>query len=81
VLFSSFTKNESKCGLIGDILLRFVKKLNVLNNDFWAPIHIAARRASKECLSWIINVNKILQKENKEFFEINLKVSKFILYN
>jgi hypothetical protein len=62
--------------LIGDILLRKVTKLNALNNDFWAPIHIAARRASKECLIWIINANQNLLKEGREIFDLNLMVKK-----
>ena len=74
VLFSSFTKNLGKCSLIGDILLNYCDKINSLNNDFWAPIHIASRRASKECLLWILKANKILAKTNRENFDLNLMV-------
>lgn len=75
VLFSSFTKSFSKCSLIGDILLKRNSKLNSFNNENWAPIHIAARRASKECIVWIIKQNKILRSMGRETFDINLKVN------
>lgn len=73
ILFSAFTKNVSKCSLIGDILLRYHPRLNVLNNDNWAPIHIAARRSAKECLIWILSQNKVLRSQGKEEFDINIK--------
>jgi hypothetical protein len=73
VLFNCFTKNFHKCALIGDILLTRGCKLNVFNMDSWAPVHIAARRASKECLLWIIEQNKNLCKFGKETFNLNLK--------
>jgi ankyrin repeat protein len=73
VLFSSFTKQFYKCSLIGDILLRKNSKLNVMNNDSWAAIHIAARRASKECLLWIINQNKFLSSSSRETFDLNMR--------
>jgi hypothetical protein len=73
VLFSTFTKNNYKCSLIGDILLRSNPKLNALNNDSWAPTHIAARRSAKECLMWIICQNKILRNTGKETFDLNIK--------
>jgi hypothetical protein len=74
VLFSAFTKCFSKCILIGDMLIQYNIKLNVLNNDNWAPIHIAARRSSKECLIWIVNLNKIFKETDKEQFDMNIKV-------
>jgi hypothetical protein len=60
--------------LIGDMLLKNRAKLNALNNDNWAPIHIAARRSSKECLLWIISQNKNLKRAGLEEFDLNLKV-------
>ena len=73
ILFATFTKQLSKCALIGDFLLEKDCSVNTFNNDNWAPIHIAARRASKECLLWIICSNKRLRMENKEEFDLNLR--------
>ena len=73
ILFNSFVKQFSRCALIGDFLLQKECSVNPFNNDNWAPIHIAARKASKECLLWIISSNKKLRNENKEEFNLNLK--------
>ncbi len=73
ILFSAFTKQLSRCALIADFLLEKGATVNNYNNDNWAPIHIAARRGSKECLLWILSSNKILRKEHKEEFDLNLK--------
>ena len=73
ILFDTFIKQFSRCALIGDFLLQKECSVNPFNNDNWAPIHIAARKASKECLLWIISSNKKLRNENKEEFNLNLK--------
>ena len=73
ILFSAFTKQLSRCALIADFLLEKGANVNNYNNDNWAPIHIAARRGSKECLLWILSSNKILRREHKEEFDLNLK--------
>ena len=73
ILFSVFNKNLSKCILIGNFLLSFNLNLNRLDKEGWGPIHLAAKRASKECLLWIIEKNKKFRKEGKEEFDLNLK--------
>jgi hypothetical protein len=73
VLFSMFNKQISKCILIGDFLLSFNSQVNKLDNDNWGPIHLAAKRGSKECLLWIISRNKKLRNEGREEFNLNLK--------
>ena len=73
VLFSSFTKQISKCILIGDYLLEQGAPLNIFDHDNWAPIHIATSKACKQCLLWIISSNKELRKKGKEEFDLNLK--------
>ena len=73
ILFNSFTKQISKCILIGDYLLEQNIPLNSFDMDNWAPIHIATSRACKQCLMWIISSNEILRKKNKEIFDLNLK--------
>ena len=73
ILLSVFNKNIYKCILIGNFLLSFNLNLNKLDNEGWGPIHYAAKRGSKECLLWIIEINKKLRKEGKEEFDLNLK--------
>ena len=73
VLFSMFNNQISKCILIGDFLLSFNSQVNKLDNDNWGPIHLAAKRGSKECLLWIISRNKKLRNEGREEFNLNLK--------
>ena len=73
ILFSMFNKQISKCVLIGDYLLSFNSHVNKLDNENWGPIHLAAKRGSKECLLWIISRNKKLRKEGREEFNLNLK--------
>ena len=73
ILFNSFTKQISKCILIGDYLLEQDVPLNFPDMDNWSPIHIATSRACKQCLLWIISSNEILKKKNKEIFDLNLK--------
>jgi len=72
ILFSCFNKNSLQCGLIGDILCSKNIPINKLNNESWAPIHIAARRGNKECLEWVSYQNKLLKARGKEAFDINL---------
>jgi ankyrin repeat protein len=55
------------------MLLRKSCKLNTLNHENWAPVHVASKRGAKECLQWIINQNKLLKKDVKENFDLNLK--------
>ena len=73
ILFSIFNKNISKCILIGNFLLSFNLKLNKLDNEGWGPIHLAAKRGSKECFLWVIEKNKKLRKEGKEEFDLDLR--------
>ena len=74
ILFSSFYKNHSKCSLIGDLLLQYSCKPNIINVKLNAPIHIAIKKAGIECLEWIIMQNKVLIKEGKDQFDLNIKV-------
>ena len=73
ILFGSFTKQISKCVLIGDYLLEQNVPLNIFDMDNWAPIHIATSRACKQCLLWIISSNEQLRKKGREEFNLNLK--------
>ena len=73
ILFTSFTKQLSKCMLIGDYLLEQNVPLNLYDMDNWAPIHMATSKACKQCLLWIISSNKELRKKGKEEFDLNLK--------
>ena len=73
ILFGSFTKQIARCTLIGDFLLEKGAPVNIYDTDNWAPIHIAANKACKQCLLWIISSNKKLRKQGKEEFDLNLK--------
>ena len=73
ILFSSFTKQIARCTLIGDFLLEKGAPVNIYDTDNWAPIHIAANKACKQCLLWIISSNKKLRQQGKEEFNLNLK--------
>ena len=73
ILLSVFNKYIHKCILIGNFLLSYNLSLNKLDNEGWGPIHLAAKRASKECFLWIIEKNKKLRKEGKEEFDLNLR--------
>ena len=73
VLFSSFNKNVEQCTQIGNYLIeKKVKGYNTLNYDGWAPIHIAAKYSNYICFEWIGYINKILEREKRELFDINI---------
>ena len=73
VLFSSFNKNAEQCTQIGNYLIdKRVPGYNNLNYDNLAPIHIAAKYSNYICFEWIGYVNKILESQNREPFNINI---------
>ena len=73
VLFSSFSKNYEQCVQIGNYLIKNkVEGYNTLNYDGWAPIHIAAKYGKYVCFEWIGYINKILESQNREKFDINI---------
>ena len=73
VLFSSFNKNVEQCTQIGNYLIeKKVKGYNTLNYDGWAPIHIAAKYSNYICFEWIGYINKILESQKRELFNINI---------
>lgn len=71
ILFNSFTKEFPTCQLIGNKIMNYKIRLNLLNKESWAPVHIAGRRSSFECLSWIIEKNKINLLTGKETFDLS----------
>ena len=73
VLFSAFNKGYEQCIQIANYLIEHnVSGYNSLNNDGWAPIHIAAKYSTYICFEWIDYTNKILSSQNKETFNINI---------
>ena len=73
VLFSVFNKSYEQCVQIGNFLIENnVPGYNSLNQDGWAPIHIAAKYSHYICFEWIGYINKILASQNRELFDINL---------
>jgi len=71
-VMNSFTKQESKCKAIADILITSGAKPNVRNNDLFAPIHQAARKGNLEGIRWIKMTNEILKEMVMETFDLNL---------
>lgn len=55
VLMSVFDKGEKKAGAIGQILLRHSADCNVMNNDKWAPLHLAARRGQLRGICFVVH--------------------------
>ena len=73
ILFSSFNKNVEQCVQIGNYLIeKKIKGYNTLNYDGWAPIHIAAKYSNYICFEWIGYINKILESQKREIFDINI---------
>lgn len=72
ILFNSFTKDFLSCSLIGDEIMKHPMRVNLLNKEYWAPIHIATRRSSVECIYWILNKNSLLLEKGREIFNFNL---------
>ena len=73
VLFTSFNKNPEQSTQIGNYLIENkVPGYNTLNYDGWAPIHIAAKYSNYICFEWIGYINKILEKQKREVFDINI---------
>lgn len=74
VLFSFFNKNYDKCCMIGNFFIeKNIPGINKFNFDKWAPIHLAARYSSCECINWITKINKLLANQKKEIVDINIK--------
>jgi hypothetical protein len=84
-LFVDFNKQSEKSIRICDLLIDYceIDVYNKLNNEGWAPIHIASRNTSADCVKYIIEKNKKIiednnnniDKNNKIPFEINIKVN------
>jgi ankyrin repeat protein len=47
-------------------------KVNIKNNDNWAPIHIAARKGQEKGIQTIIRLNSILKDKGLEQFDLNV---------
>jgi len=50
IILGVFNKNKYKSQLIGDMLIEAGAHLNSLNNEKWAPIHLAARRGQSDSI-------------------------------
>ena len=60
--------------MIGNFFIeKNIPGINKFNFDKWAPIHLAARYSSCECINWITKINKQLAKQKKEIVDINIK--------
>lgn len=47
-------------------------KVNVKNNDNWAPLHLAARKGQEKGIQTIIRLNQVLKEKDMEYFDVNI---------
>lgn len=71
IILGVYSKNRRKAQLIADMLIAAGSQVNCLNNDAWAPIHLAARRGHVDAIKWITAENRRLKRINKERFDLN----------
>lgn len=57
VLMVNFKKHKHRSQAIGELILAAGAETNACNNDNWAPIHIAARKAQNSAIKWVALVN------------------------
>jgi ankyrin repeat protein len=72
IILGVYSKNRRKSQLIADMLMAAGSEANSLNNDKWAPIHLAARRGHADAIRWIVDVNKRHHRSNREQFDLDM---------
>ena len=72
LVMNVFSKNPQKCASICELLVMNGAKVNVKNNDNWAPIHIAARKGQDKGVQTIIKINSMLKDKGIEHFDLNI---------
>ena len=71
IVLGVFNKNKRKCASLAEALLAAGAHVNALNNENWAPIHLAARRGQTEAIKWLIYQNSKLSALGREKFDID----------
>ena len=71
-IMNVFSKSETKYRAIAESLVMSGAKPNSKNKEFWAPLHIAARKGQLEGIRWAKMVNEILLELGMEIFDFNL---------
>ena len=71
IVLGVFNKNKRKCAALAEALLAAGALVNALNNENWAPIHLAARRGQTEAIKWVVYQNAKLTTQGKEKFDID----------
>lgn len=71
-LMTVHKKHKHRNALIADMLVEAGVELNVLNQEKWAAVHIAARKGQSAAFRWIANKNIFLKQQGKEGFDLDL---------
>jgi ankyrin repeat protein len=71
-LMTVYKKHKHKNALIADMIVEAGVRVNTLNNEKWAAVHIAARRAQASAFRWIASKNKSLKASKLEYFNLDL---------
>ena len=71
-LMAVYRKHKHRNALIAELIIEAGAKLNMYNNEKWAPVHIAARKGQTSAFRFIVNINAKLQSKNLETFDLNL---------
>ncbi|CDW76991.1 leucine rich repeat family protein [Stylonychia lemnae] len=72
LLMNVFSKSPQKCGSIAELLVLNGAKVNIKNNDNYAPLHSAVKKGQEKAVQTIIRINNMLRERNLEPFDLNL---------
>jgi len=73
IVLGVFNKDVIASTVIAESLLKAGAEVNALNNEGWAPIHLAARRGQVEGVRWVVYKNHLLRKAGLEEFNLDLQ--------
>ncbi|EAS03912.2 ankyrin repeat protein (macronuclear) [Tetrahymena thermophila SB210] len=66
ILFKVFENNPKEAARIGDLLLENFADPNILNQNKWSPLHIAAKKGYLLAIQYAFNYNKMQALLNKQ---------------
>ncbi|KAL4479491.1 hypothetical protein ABPG72_011813 [Tetrahymena utriculariae] len=66
ILFKVFENNPKEAARIGDLLLENFADPNILNQNKWSPLHIAAKKGYLSAIQYAFSYNKIQVSLNKQ---------------
>ncbi|KAL4442297.1 hypothetical protein ABPG74_005638 [Tetrahymena malaccensis] len=65
ILFKVFENNPKEAAKIGDLLLENFADPNILNQNKWSPLHIAAKKGYLQAIQYAFSYNKMQAQLNK----------------